>query len=95
MTAPEGVRVPTGLDDPPRFLLVDAELVVVALTVTYMGAMLDHVATGLLMGALSAYAWHKLSGLHGRGFGAALLYWHLGGFSFGRTPPSAMRHCIR
>ena len=67
MTAPEGVRVPTGLDDPPRFLLVDAELVVVALTVTYMGAMLDHVATGLLMGALSAYAWHKLSGLHGRG----------------------------
>ena len=89
MAAPEGVRVPTGLDDPPRFLFFDADLVAVVLTVTYLGAVLDHIGAGVFLGALSAYGWHKVSGLHGRGYGAALAYWHLGASSFGRTPPSS------
>ncbi len=76
MAAPEGVRVPTGLDDPPRFLFFDADLVAVVLTVTYLGAVLDHIGAGVFLGALSAYGWHKVSGLHGRGYGAALAYWH-------------------
>lgn len=65
MAAPEGVRVPTGLDDPPRFLFFDADLVAVVLTVTYLGAVLDHIGAGVFLGALSAYGWHKVSGLHG------------------------------
>ena len=96
MAAPEGVRVPTGLDDPPRFLFFDADLVAVVLTVTYLGAVLDHIGAGVFLGALSAYGWHKVSGLHGRGYGAALAYWHLGASSFGRTtPPSSARHFVR
>lgn len=55
MAAPEGVRVPTGLDDPPRFLFFDADLVAVVLTVTYLGAVLDHSGAGVFLGALSAY----------------------------------------
>ena len=85
MAAPEGVRVPTGLDDPPRFLFFDADLVAVVLTVTYLGAVLDHIGAGVFLGALSAYGWHKVSGLHG----------HLGASSFGRTPPSSARHFVR
>ncbi|MFR4149386.1 MAG: type IV conjugative transfer system protein TraL [Sutterella wadsworthensis] len=52
MAAPEGVRVPTGLDDPPRFLFFDADLVAVVLTVTYLGAVLDHIGAGVFLGAL-------------------------------------------
>lgn len=95
MSAPEGVRVPAGLDDPPRFLLFDADLVAVALVATYLGAMFNHIGLGTLLGAVSAYAWHKVLGLHGRGYGAALAYWHLGASSFMRTPPSAGRHYVR
>ena len=51
--------------------------------------------SGVFLGALSAYGWHKVSGLHGRGYGAALAYWHLGASSFGRTPPSSARHFVR
>lgn len=95
MSAPEGVRVPAGLDDPPRFLFFDADIVAVALTATYLGAMFGQAKVGLLLGAVSAYAWHKVLGLHGRGYGAALAYWHLGASSFRRTPPSAGRHFVR
>ena len=97
MAAPEGVRVPTGLDDPPRFLFFDADLVAVVLTVTYLGAVRlpAHDRRRQFLGALSAYGWHKVSGLHGRGYGAALAYWHLGASSFGRTPPSSARHFVR
>ena len=75
--------------------LPDADLVAVVLTVTYLGAVLDHIGAGVFLGALSAYGWHKVSGLHGRGYGAALAYWHLGASSFGRTPPSSARHFVR
>jgi len=71
------------------------DLVAVVLTVTYLGAVLDHIGAGVFLGALSAYGWHKVSGLHGRGYGAALAYWHLGASSFGRTPPSSARHFVR
>lgn len=88
------IRVPRELDSHPRFLLWRANLVFVWLTVTAMGAFLEEMLYGSLLGAFLAWRWHRKTLEEGRGFLRALSYWHLGDAGLKRLPSSARRRTV-
>ena len=94
MSAPQGITVPHGLDDPPRFLLWSADVVFVALTVLFMFALVGATVGGVISGILSGFAWQRLVSARGRHYGIALCMWHLNLSPFKRIWPSFYRRFI-
>lgn len=94
MAGPAGIRVPQGLDDPPRFLIWSADLVFVALTVLFIGALLECTVLGALTGLVCAFVWHRITAARGRHYGLALAYWHLNISPVRRLWPSSCRRFI-
>lgn len=94
MAGPAGIRVPHGLDDPPRFLLWSADLVFIALVVLFIGALLERTVAGAAAGPVCAFFWHRLTAARGKHCGLALSYWHLNLSPVRRLWPSSCRRFI-
>jgi type IV conjugative transfer system protein TraL len=90
----ESISVAHGLDDPARFLVFDFNLVLIACTVTFIGALLKHPLIGAVMGVAAAVAWHRVLMVHGRGIALALAYWHLDLVQLRSVPPSHKRFLL-
>lgn len=91
MSGPSGIKVPHGLDDPPRFLLWSMDLVFIAFTVLFIGALLEMTILGAVCGVVCAFIWHRLTAARGRHYGLALSYWHLNLSPLRRLWPSCCR----
>lgn len=94
MSTSTGTRVPKGLDDQPRFLLLPFDIVVVFMVTLFAGALLEQIKLGTAAAFLAAYGWHRAVARCGRSFGIALIYWHLGLVSLNHVMPSAKRRFI-
>lgn len=89
------LAIPRRLDDPPKFLLWDFDVVLVFLIFAGLGIVVNFPFVLGGLGLAAAYGLNKARAGRSRGYLLHLLYWHLPlRFGFRRTPPSAVRHFI-
>ncbi|MDY3114802.1 MAG: type IV conjugative transfer system protein TraL [Sutterella sp.] len=84
-----GVHVPNGLDDAPRFLFFTLDVTLVFITILMMGAITNHLLLGAVGGIVAGYWFNKSVGeLKGL---MALAHWYLGLAPLRRIPKSYRR----
>jgi len=83
--------IPRSLDDPPKFLFWDVDVVAFAMMGILFGILSSHEVIGMGAGVWMAYRWTKFkSGSH-PGYANHLLYWAIGFPGPTELPPSYFR----
>lgn len=92
MSHPESVQVPKSLEIQPRFLLWDAETVILVTTFLVFGGIIDHPLIGGGIGCLLSALWARFSQAKAKSYALHLAYWHLNVVRLETAPPSFKRH---
>lgn len=84
-------RIPTRLDDPPKFLFWDFDIAAVFFIVLCLGIAVGFLSVGVLCGGAASYLWSKARAGRHPGYAVHVAYWNTSFRLFRRSPPSARR----
>ncbi|WP_443743834.1 type IV conjugative transfer system protein TraL [Sutterella sp.] len=90
--SPESVQVPKSLEIQPRFLLWDAETVILVTTFLVFGGIVNHPLIGGAIGCALSALWARFTQTKARSYALHLAYWHLNAVRLHSSPPSFRRH---